>query len=457
MNRKILVVDDRANTLKVLGAILEDEGYEILRAQSGSEALSVMQDYERVDAVLADLKMPEMDGLELFHRMQAMRMDIPFIIMTAYGTVESAVEALKEGVTHYLIKPLNYEELSFVLERAFRLKKVSDELDNLRLEIQEKYSFQNIIGTHPGMKQIFETIKTVAPTDASILIHGETGTGKELLAKAIHTLSRRHEKPMVSINSAALAESLLEAELFGYIKGSFTGAISNKPGRLEAADGGTLFLDEIGHMSLNVQTKLLRFLENGAFEPVGGVETRYVNVRIVAASNVDLRNAIENNRFLSDLLYRIEVISIDIPPLRERGDDIILLANHFIRLYSGIYHKEVQGITPEAMDLLMKYNWPGNIRELENCIARSVIMAKGDEIQKNDLPEKIKGSTALPKENYNGFIRGIPDQGIKLKEIERELIIKTIEKAGGNKSKTAQMLGVSRKALYEKIERYSIE
>lgn len=455
---KVLIVDDKPNTLKVLGAILQHAGYTVFQALNADKALEIYTTEERIDAVIADLKMPGTDGLALYYELRKRDPDIPYVIMTAHGSVESAVNAMKDGVTNYLIKPLNYEELILVLQRAIREKKMSRELADLRREIREKYSFQNIIGTHPKMKKIFERVKSAAPTDASVLVHGETGTGKELIAKAIHALSHRSERPMISINSAALTENLLEAELFGYVKGAFTGAVTNKQGRLDSADGGTLFLDEIGHMSLSLQTKLLRFLQEGSYEPVGSSKTRFVDVRIIAATNLDLQEEIKAKRFLSDLFYRIDVLSITAPPLRERGDDVQLLVNHFIKRYAEEYKKRIDSIAPAVMDILKCYTWPGNVRQLENCIARCVIFSKGRQIQLDDLPQIMKDTIAdaLP-EGHQEYIRPLPEAGIPLKTLEKELIQKTLIKCKGNKSRTSELLGLSRKALYEKIERYQIQ
>ncbi len=458
MKRKILVVDDNVNTLRVVGAILQDEGYEVFRAQNAEEAMDAFESQRDIDVVLADLKMRGVDGLDLYRKMSAVDADIPYVIMTAHGTIESAVEAMKEGVTNYLIKPLNYSELSIVLEKAIREKKISSELAELKREAREKDYFSEIIGVDGKMKEIFEIIRTSAPTDVPILIKGETGTGKELLAKAIHSLSRRHDRPMVCINSAALTDSLLEAELFGHMKGAFTGAISNKKGRLEAANKGTLFLDEIGHMSLNLQTKLLRFLQEGSFEPVGGVESRNVDVRVITATNRDLREEISAGRFLSDLLYRIEVISITVPPLRERGDDIFLLVNHFIKHFNKVYDKEIDGIHPAAINAMAKYYWSGNIRELENCIARAIILCKGRTIGIEDLPERIRnqGDQLRVDQDMKGIL-ALPDEGISIRDMERLLIKMTLDKCNGNKTSAANSLGISRKALYEKIERYGLD
>ena len=457
MGKKILIVDDQINTLKVVGAILQDENYEVLKAENASKALEILEGERDVDVVLADLKMPGMDGLELFRKMRAMDRNIPFVIMTAHGTIQSAVGAMKEGVTNYLIKPLNYEELSIVLERAVREKEISRELASLRQEVREMYSFENIIGASQKMRDVFEILRTVSPTDATVLIQGETGTGKELLAKAIHSLSRRRDRTLVCINSAALTETLLEAELFGYVKGAFTGAVTNKPGRLEMADGGTLFLDEIGHMSLNLQSKLLRFLQEGHFEPVGSVSSRSVDVRVIAATNHDLQEEIKAHRFLSDLFYRIEVISITLPPLRERREDVLLLGSHFIKRYAKQYEKQIEGVTPNAAEALTNYSWPGNVRELENVIARAVILSKDKGIDVFDLPERIKAHEApADSEKRAPFMMEIPEEGIKLKEMEKELIHRTLEKCQGNKSLAADLLGISRKALYEKLSRYGI-
>lgn len=441
-------------------AILRDEGYEVVNASSGAEALDLLENESGINIILSDLKMPGMDGLELYKKVNQTQPDIPFIIMTAHGTIESAVNAMKEGVTNYLIKPLNYDELSIVLDRAIREKKITEELADLKKEIKTSEYSRQIIGTHPKLKEVFELVRTAAPTDAPILIHGETGTGKEMIARQIHSVSNRSDKPMISINSAALSETLLEDELFGHVKGAFTGAISYKKGRLESADGGTLFLDEIGFMSLPFQTKLLRFLQEGSFEPVGGTQTKHVNVRTIAATSRDLEKEIQEGRFLNDLLYRIEVISINLPPLRNRKDDIQLLVNHFINKYNTEYGKKVEGIDTETLNIFLNHEWPGNIRQLENCIARGVILSKGTHLTPNELPAKFRElSTAEPStpNEPTAMISQIPDGGIKLKEMEIELIIETLRKCGGNKSMASEYLGISRKALYEKLDRYKIQ
>jgi DNA-binding NtrC family response regulator len=453
-NRNILVVDDRINTLKVLMLFLADNGYHVLKASNGEEALAVFNDHPNIDVVLADLKMPGMNGLELFHRMNQRRSAPPFIIMTANATVETAIKALKEGVTDYLIKPLNFEELPIVLAKACRQAEMSRELASLRKQVSKKNKFHDFIGASSKMQEIFEVVRTVGPTDASVLITGETGTGKELLAHSIHRESGRRDKSLVCINCAALTESLLEAELFGYVQGAFTGAVGNKKGRLEMADEGTLFLDEIGNMSLALQSKFLRFLQDGTFEPVGATKTKKVDVRLVAATNADLEAEIAAGRFLSDLLYRIEVIAIQVPPLRERAEDIPLLVEHFLARYAGRYKKALEGVSSNAMQALMDYTWHGNVRELKNSMARTVILSKGPEITLGDLPEKIHPKAGPDRETVDTDT--LTEGGTTLKDMESELISNTLKRCKGNKTMAAKMLGISRKGLYEKMERLGI-
>jgi DNA-binding NtrC family response regulator len=377
--------------------------------------------------------------------------------MTAHGTVKSAVQAMRDGITNYLIKPLDFEELAIVLEKALRESELSRKLTTLQQEVRKEHTFHGMIGSSRQMREIFSMVRTVGGTDASVMIYGETGTGKELLARALHLESKRREEAFVCINSAAVTESLLEAELFGYVKGAFTGAHTKKKGRLEVADGGSLFLDEIGHMSPRLQSKLLRFLQEKRLEPVGGVESRKVDVRIIAATNLDLQAMIEDGRFLRDLLYRIEVIAIHVPPLRERREDIPLLTDHYVRHYARQYEKPVDGVDAEAMDFLMTNHWEGNVRELKNCIARGVILSKGRFITMDDLPRRMREDEEerLLRQSQN-LVLSLPDKGVTLKHMEAELIKATLQKCSGNKSLAAKYLGISRKSLYEKMNRYGL-
>ena len=456
--KTILAVDDKKNSLKVLAAILADEGYQVIQATSAEQALEIHAAGTHIDAVLSDFKMPGMNGLALFRAMNTRCQAPPFVIMSAYGTVKSAVKALKEGVTHYLIKPIDYEELSIVLAKAIREREMSRELDSLKEQVRNEEAFHGIIGSTRQMIDIFELVRTAGPTDVSVLICGETGTGKELLARALHLESRRHTENMICINSAALSENLLEAELFGFIKGAFTGAVADRKGRLEMADRSTLFLDEIGQMSLRLQSKLLRFLQEMTFEPVGSTVSRRVDVRIIAATNLDLHAEIEQGRFLQDLLYRIDVINIKLPPLRERREDIYLLVDHYIRSHAAKFNKDIHGIEPETMKALAYYHWPGNIRELKNYIARGVILSKNNKLRSDDFSDlDPPGGHSVQAAAQQGAPFSKPEGNLKLQDMEKKLIRAALENCRGNKSQAARKLGISRKTLYEKMARYGLK
>lgn len=452
---RILVVDDDLTALKMISALLTEDGYEVRMATNGVEALEHFNN-AGADIILADMKMPHMDGMELFTAVREFDINTPFILMTAYGTINSAVEAVKQGVDNYLIKPLNYNELVMTLKTVMKQRALTMELEVFKRMDMERNKALGFVGSHPSILKVFQMIGTIAPTDAPVLIYGETGTGKELIARAIHQASLRKHKPMVCLNSAALNENLLESELFGYVKGAFTNAVSGKVGRLELADGGILFLDEISQMSLNLQTKLLRFLQEGTFEPVGSNTTKKVDVRVIAATNQNLYQAIEEKRFLSDLLYRLDVISLKVPSLRERREDIPLLVDHFVKLSAFKYNKKVVGMDTGTLDLISRYDWPGNVRQLENYITRSVIVCKGQYVSLDDLPEHFREEALSAVNDNKGFIQNIPHDGLKLKDVEMELIAKIIEHCNGNKSKAAEMLGISRRALYAKMERFGM-
>lgn len=456
---RILVVDDDFTSMKMVSALLKEDGYEVYATDDAFEAVEYFKAYGS-DIVLADMKMPEVDGIELFHLIHELDADTPYIIMTAFGTINSAVEAVKLGVADYLIKPLNYDELMLTLNKVMQNRELNMELEAFKHMERERGGNLGFVGRHPDITNIFKMIDIIAPTDAPVLVYGETGTGKELIARAIHKASLRAEKPMICLNSAALNDNLLEAELFGYVKGAFTNATSTKIGRLKLADGGTLFLDEISQMSLILQAKLLRFLQEGTFEPVGSNNTKKVDVRVVAATNKNLYEAIENKQFLSDLLYRLDVISLKVPPLRERREDIALLAEHFINMYAAKYRKKVLGLDGAALEALAGYDWPGNVRQLENYIMRSVIVCKNKYIGLNDLPEQFRdglaGAVVDNVPTAGGLVKNMSIKGLKLKDMESELIVKMIDYCNGNKSKAAEMLGISRRALYTKMKRFGI-
>jgi DNA-binding NtrC family response regulator len=454
---RLLVVDDSAGSLRALRQVLGAEGYEVVTASGAQEAIRQFEAGSPFDAVLADLKMPGMDGLQLYRRLASLDHLVQFIIMTAHGTIESSVEAMKEGVYNYLVKPLNTDELTLVLAKAIRDRQQKVELTALRAEVAGRYGFHNIVGQSPALRKVFEVVKSVAPTDVTVLITGETGTGKELIAKAIHYNSPRGHGALISINCAALSETLLEAELFGYVKGAFTGAASNRIGRLEAADGGTLFLDEVGHMSLPLQAKMLRFLQERTFEPVGSFTSRAVNTRIIAATNRDMEAEVRVQRFLPDLYYRLQVIQLTIPPLRERREDIPLLAVHFLETAAAEHGRPLRELGSEVIEALKSYAWPGNVRELKNTIDRLVILGRGPKIALGELPPNILEQASADREPSEGILRELPPGGITLQEVQSELISKTLELFDGNRTFAARALGFSRKSLYERMERFRLQ
>ncbi|TWJ13420.1 sigma-54-dependent transcriptional regulator [Geobacter argillaceus] len=454
--KRVLVVDDSAGSLRALRQVLGAEGYEVVTASLAQEAIRLFEAGPAFDAVLADLKMPGMDGLQLYRHLVSVDPMVQFIIMTAHGTIESSVEAMKEGVYDYLVKPLNTDELLLILGKAIRERQQRAELTALRAEVAGRYGFHNIVGQSLALRKVFDMVKAVAPTDATVLITGETGTGKELFAKAIHFNSPRGQAALVSINCAALSESLLEAELFGHVKGAFTGATTSRIGRLEAADQGTLFLDEIGHMSLALQAKLLRFLQERTFEPVGSSTTRTVNTRIIAATNREMEGEVRSQRFLPDLYYRLQVIQLTIPPLRERKEDIPLLAAHFIEAAAAEHGRPVREMSNEVIEALKAYSWPGNVRELKNMIDRLTILGQGQKITVHELPPHMIEQLSPDQEPSGEFLKELPPGGVTLQEVQRELLAKTLQLYDGNRTFAAKALGISRKSLWERIERFGL-
>lgn len=440
---KILVVDDEAIVRESLSEWLKDAGHQVLTAENGHSALDVIEK-ERPGIMIADLVMPGMDGIELMKRAKAKQPGIEVIIITAYASIPTAITAMKEGAYDYIEKPFCPERAELLVEKLSQYRELVEENIALRQKLEEHYRFENIIAKSSKMQRLIELIKVVGKSNATVLITGESGTGKELVARAIHAQSHRRGKPFVAVSCAALPESLLESELFGHEKGSFTGAYTQKKGKFEFADGGTLFLDEIGEMSANIQVHLLRVLEEKEFTRVGGNEPIKVDVRVISATNKDLGKAIERQEFREDLYYRLNVVNIALPPLRERIEDIPLLAEHFLSKFASENRKEVGGFSPDAMEFLLDYDWPGNVRELENAVERAVILAEDSLITAADLRQK---SMALPCST---------PPGRNLKDIEREHILSILHETGDNYSESARTLGISRMTLYKKVKEYGL-
>ena len=452
----ILIVDDEKNYLTILSALLEDEGFEVLTAPGGSEALEIHKSSD-LDLILTDMKMPKMDGIELLENIKENDPDLPVIMMTAHGTVDKAVEAMQKGAYTYVLKPFDNERLIIYVKKATSMYQVVKENRRLRDAVESQYRFGNLIGKSKKMRDVFDTIQKVAPSGATVLIEGESGTGKELVARSIHFNSPRREKPFVAVNCSALAENLLESELFGHEKGAFTGAVATKKGRFELADGGTLFLDEIGELSPNLQVKLLRVLQEKVFERVGGVRTISVDIRILAATNKDLQQEMQDGRFREDLYYRLNVVHLVLPPLKARQEDIRLLVNHFIKKYASERRSAapVTGVDQEVDRLFYDYNWPGNIRELENVIERVMILCPGEIMRVSDLPKGFKDNV------YNTLhLEGIPADAKlydTLATIEKALIERALKMSNNVQSHAAAMLGIGKSGLNQKIKKYNLE
>ncbi len=444
---KILIVDDELNTREGLKQALEDEGYVVLVAETGEIAKRILTQ-QGVNLIVSDLKMPGIDGLDLLKFARQLAPETAIIIITGFGSIETAVKAMKDGAYDFITKPIDIDKLSALIEKALMTQKLLLENIYLKEKLRNRYRFEQIIGKSPQMREIFELIEQVAPSKTTILIEGESGTGKELFANAIHQHSQRSEKPFIKVNCAALSEGILESELFGHVKGAFTGAYEHKKGRFELSHRGTLFLDEVSTIPSHLQVKLLRVLQEREFERVGGQKTISVDVRLVVATNSNLAEAVKKGLFREDLYYRLNVISIFLPPLRERKEDIPILIEYFIDQFSRENNKEVQNFTPEALDLFMNYNWPGNIRELHNCIESSVVRTKGKIISLADLPAYIKHSCHQFEPKITLPV------GATMEEIEKQAILKTLAATKGNKLKTAQMLQIGVKTLYRKLERY---
>jgi two-component system response regulator HydG len=441
----ILVVDDDPEMCRLLSEVLAGEGHHVRTVGSGEEALDHLS--HGIDLLITDLRLKAMEGLDLMHRVRKENPEVAVIIITAFGTVESAIEAMKLGAYDYIPKPFKMEELILVVQKALREGYLRREVSRLRQEIGRGYQFSNIIGKSKSMREIFDLIQRIAGTSSNILVIGESGTGKELVAKAIHYNSNRKDRPFVPVNCAAIPETLLESELFGYNRGAFTDAKGDRAGLFEEAHGGTLFLDEISELPTSLQPKLLRVLEDKEVRRLGSSRNIKVDVRVIAASNLDLDEEIKRRRFRDDLYYRLNVIQIKIPPLREHRDDILPLVQHFLNKFQRENGKRISGVSESALSLLVDYAWPGNVRELENAIERAVILSRGEEILSEDLPTALTGN----REDFSTLDEAVGRQ-LTLEELEHRYIARILDQTQGNKFRAAQLLGIDRKTLYRKLK-----
>jgi DNA-binding NtrC family response regulator len=446
---RLLVVDDDAESCQVVAEAFRTEGYTVVTAQGGRAALTLATE-QVFDVVVSDIRMPDLDGLELLRGLHEATPDASVILMTAFGTVEAALEAIKEGAYDYVSKPLHVEELLLTVRRAIQQRRLVHENQQFRQTLQGRYHLGNIVGVSPGMLDVFKLIGRVAATRSTVLITGESGTGKEVVARALHYNGPRAAGPFVTIDCAGLAESLLESELFGHVRGAFTGAVTARRGLFEMGHGGTVFLDEVGEIGPNVQAKLLRVLELQEIKPVGGNESIRIDVRLIAATNRDLQGEVREGRFREDLFYRLNVVSIHLPPLRERREDIPALAHHFLRKYGEANGKAIGGIAPETMARLEAYAWPGNVRELENAIERAVAVSSHPILLPDDLPLHLAPPAAAEAETPG------PIEFLSLDAVTRRHIGRVLASTGGNKKRAAEILGVDRRTLYRMLERYAM-
>ena len=449
--KRILVVDDDESLRWVTQAQLQQSGFDVAAAADGNSALASIRQAPP-DLVITDLKMPGMSGLELLRKIRADYPGIIVIMVTAFGTVENAVEAMKAGAYDYVTKPVNMDELRLIVNRGLEHLDLQEEVRLLRSSLDQKYGFENILGRSNSLLYVLDMASRAAQATSTVLIRGETGTGKELLAKAIHFNSRRRDRPFVTINSGAIPKDLLESELFGHVKGSFTGALANKRGKVELADGGTLFLDEIGELPLELQVKLLRLIQQGEVEKLGVVGTTKVDVRIIAATHRNLQAMVEDGAFREDLYYRLAVIPLELPPLRERADDIPELVQHFFLRAKDQQDRPELVLPPHLLPYFTGYTWPGNVRELENIIERIVVLARGDEITLNDLPDFLRRERPA----VEALHLDLPPEGISLESVEKELIMRALEKFSGNQTHAAQYLDISRKTLIYRMEKFGL-
>jgi DNA-binding NtrC family response regulator len=445
----ILIVEDEAKMRRLLELNLGDDGFTTFSAEDAETGLKLLRE-NSIDLVLTDLKLPGMNGLEFLQTIKRQNAALPVVVMTAFGSVETAVDAMKAGASDYVLKPFSLTEMRMVIHKELDVRNLREENRSLREALGKRYSHPNVVARSPKMQEVLATVERVAPTNSTVLLGGESGVGKDLIARAIHEKSRRASGPFIKINSSAIPENLLESELFGFEKGAFTGAVASKPGKFELADKGTLFLDEIGDVPPAIQVKLLRVLQEREFERLGGTRTLKVDVRLIAATNKDLRQALEQGTFREDLYYRLNVVPIDIAPLRERKEDIPDLVNLFIKRFTGESGKPVEGITPEAMQILVNYHWPGNVRELQNIVERACALAKGNVLDRGDI--HIDARPAKAASGPGGFL---PD-GMTLEQWEDEMVQEALRRANGNKSQAARLLGLSRNALRYRLSKIGI-
>jgi two-component system response regulator HydG len=448
---RVLIIDDDVGHAEALADGLETENCACRMAHSGGEGLELMSE-STYDAILTDLVMHDVDGLQVLEQARRLQPEAVVLLITGHGSVETAVDAMRMGAADYLTKPVRINELRTRLLRALATGRLERTNRELRRQLDKRYGLEGIIGQSGPMQRVFDVLQQVSSSHATVLVYGESGTGKELVARAIHTNSPRKEKPFVAVNCAALSQGLIESELFGHVKGAFTGAIAAKDGMLVYADGGTLFLDEVGDMPLETQAKLLRVLETREVQPVGGNATRRVDVRLVAATNRDLKLLVSEGKFREDLLFRLQVVTLVLPPLRERPGDVPLLMDHFISSLAAEHRRGVRGITPEARALLVRYDWPGNVRELRNAIETMVLLTRREVLDVEDVPEHIQRATGQP-----GKVRGHYElAGRTLAEVERDLIASTLKLTEGNRQKAAKLMGIGERTLYRKLHEYEL-
>ncbi len=447
---KIIIIDDERNTREGLERALK-QNYDVTLADSGRRGLELI--FERgFDLVLTDLRMPGMDGLELLKRVQTVERPPTCIMLTAYGSIENAKEAMRAGAEDYLLKPVNLDELEKTIKKALESRQLKAENKRLKSELASQYAFEKVIGQSPAMLEILETVKQIAAARSTVLLTGENGTGKEVIARALHQLSNRAGRPFVVIHCAALASSLLESELFGHEKGAFTGATERKPGRFEVADGGTILLDEISEIDSATQVKLLRVLETRSFERVGGTEPILVDIRLIAATNCDLKKMVAEGKFREDFYYRLDVLNIHVPPLRDRREDIPILLAHYLEIYNEENGKQIQGFSSEVTNILESYDWPGNVRQLKNCVERLVVLCRNDAITVKDLPQDIRDAVSSSPLAKTGRV-----DALDIEANEKFLIEKALKESNGNRSAAARKLGISRRTLHRKLNQYELD